>query len=413
MASSSRSASRRRPGSSSRRPGRCSTRSHRPSSTSRSGSPTTTGRRRRARSSSSRRSGGRREGSARRRRSESRCRARPHRTSSRPSNETAIARIVDGLGRSRAGAPPPRRADRERQDGGVPPGLRRGTRARPRHDRARAGDRARAADGRPVPAALRGHGRDPPLGARAGRAARRARSDRARRGADRRRRALGDLRADARPRPRDRRRGARLVVQAGVGSSLRRAHGRCEAGGARGCGRGLRQRHAAARELGDARARHPLVAHRSADAARAHRRPPARARLPALGAAADRARPGRREGRQGDPPAQPARRDAGAPLPRVRPLAPLRRLRRRPDAARRRRAALPPLRLSRGRCRPPVRAVARSSSRTSARGRSGSRRSSSGTCPSSSGSGSTPTRLRVPAPCARRSSASAAWTARC
>ena len=330
-----------------------------------------------------------------------------------PEQETAIARIVDGPRRSRAGAPPARRADRERQDRGLPPGLRGGARARPRHDRARAGDRARAADGRPVPAALRRHGRDPPLGARAGRAARRARSDRARRGADRRRRALGDLRADARPRPRDRRRGARLVVQAGVGSALRRAHRRCEAGGARGRGRGLRQRHAAARELGLARARHPLVAHRSADAARAHRRPPARARLPALGAAPDRARPGRREGRQGDPPAQPARRHAGAPLPRVRPLAPLRRLRRRPDAARRRRPALPPLRLSRGRCRPPARAVARSSSRTSARGRSGSRRSSSGTCPSSSGSGSTPTPRRVPARCARRSSASAAWTARC
>ena len=57
---------------------------------------------------------------------------------------------------------------------------------------------------------------------------------------------------------------------------------------------------------------------RGADAARSHRRPPARARLPALGAAPDRARPGRRARRQGDPAAQPARRHAGAPLPRVR-----------------------------------------------------------------------------------------------
>ena len=61
----------------------------------------------------------------------------------------------------------------------------------------------------------------------------------------------------------------------------------------------------------------------------------------------------------------------------------------------------------------PARAAARSSSRTSAPARSGSRRSSSGMSPSSSGSGSTPTRRRVPARCARRSSASAAWIARC
>ena len=97
---------------------------------------------------------------------------------------------------------------------------------------------------------LRRPRRDPPLGARRGRAARRARADRERRGAHRRRRALGGLRADARRRPDRRRRGARRLVQAGVRPALRRAHGRREAGRARGRGRRLRLGDAAARELG-------------------------------------------------------------------------------------------------------------------------------------------------------------------
>ena len=167
-------------------------------------------------------------------------------------------------------------------------------------------------------AAVRRHGGDSPLGARAGRAARRARPHRARRGAGRRRRTLGDLRADARSRARDRRRGARLLVQAGVRSALRRPNRRGEAGCARGRGRRLRERDPAARELGHARADRALGQDRSADAAGPDRRPPPGERLSALGAAAHRARPGRGTGRQGDPAAQPARRDAGDPLPGLR-----------------------------------------------------------------------------------------------
>ena len=141
-----------------------------------------------------------------------------------------------------------------RQDRGLPPGVRGGARARPRRDRARAGDRARAADGRPRARPLRRPRRDPALGAHRRRAARRARADRERRGAHRRRRALGDLRARRRARPDRRRRGARPVVQAGLRPALRRAHGRREARVARGRGRGLRLGDAAAGELGGARA---------------------------------------------------------------------------------------------------------------------------------------------------------------
>ena len=79
-------------------------------------------------------------------------------------------------------------------------------------------------------------------------------ADRGRRSTRRRRRALGDLRARPRARADLRRRGARSLVQAGVGSALRRAHGRGEARVARTRGRRLRQRDAAARELGGARA---------------------------------------------------------------------------------------------------------------------------------------------------------------
>ena len=127
-------------------------------------------------------------------------------------------------------------------------------RAWARHDRARAGDRAGPADRRTIPAALRRPGRDPPLVARRRRATRRARPGRARRGEDRGRRPLGDLRADARGRPDRRRRGARHRLQAGVRPALRRAHRRRQARGARGRRRRLRLRDAAARELGASRA---------------------------------------------------------------------------------------------------------------------------------------------------------------
>ena len=72
--------------------------------------------------------------------------------------EHALARIVELLdGRRRQRAALGR--DRQRQDGGVHPRVRGGARARARRDRARPGDRADAADARPVPRALRRRGR--------------------------------------------------------------------------------------------------------------------------------------------------------------------------------------------------------------------------------------------------------------
>ena len=75
-----------------------------------------------------------------------------------------------------------------------------------------------------------------------------------RRGADRRRGALRRVRARAGSRPDRRRRGARLLVQAGLRPPLRRPHGRRQARDPRGRRRGLRVGDAAARELGGARA---------------------------------------------------------------------------------------------------------------------------------------------------------------
>ena len=140
------------------------------------------------------------------------------------------------------------------------------------------------------------------------------------------------------------RRGTRRVVQAGVGSALRRAHGRRETCRSRRRRRGVRQRDAASRELGDARAARPRRAPRRPTAAGARRRPAPRGRLPVVGAAACRARSDRGARRQGDPAAQPPRRRARAALPCVRADVALRQLRRRARAARRRPAALPSLR---------------------------------------------------------------------
>ena len=110
--------------------------------------------------------------------------------------QAAVARIVEALdGRRRS--PAARRRDRERQDRGLPPGVRRRARARPRRDRARARDRARRRRRSAASGALRRPRRGAPLGPDRGRAAGRARADRARRGAGRRRRALGGLRAGA------------------------------------------------------------------------------------------------------------------------------------------------------------------------------------------------------------------------
>ena len=145
-----------------------------------------------------------------------------------PEQVAAVTRIVEAMDGGRR-QPAALRRDRLRQDRGVPPGVRGRARARARRDRARPGDRARAADGRPRPRPVRRAGRDPALGVERCRAARRARADRERRGAHRRRRALGCVRAGRRARPDRRRRGARPVVQAGLRSPLRRAHRRREA----------------------------------------------------------------------------------------------------------------------------------------------------------------------------------------
>ncbi len=127
-------------------------------------------------------------------------------------------------------------------------------RGRPRRDRARARDRAHAADARPLPRALRRPRRAAPLRPLRGRAARRARADPRRRGVGRRRRALGRVRAAPVARRDLRRRGARRLVQAGVGSALRRPHRRRQAGRARGSGRDLRLGDAAAGVVAGARA---------------------------------------------------------------------------------------------------------------------------------------------------------------
>ena len=81
--------------------------------------------------------------------------------------------------------------------------------------------------------------------------------------------------------------------------------------------RGVRNGHAAAGELGAARADRARREALRRAAARPGRRPAARGRLPAVGAAARGARPGRRRRRQGDPAPQPprdrARRSTAAP----------------------------------------------------------------------------------------------------
>ena len=142
-----------------------------------------------------------------------------------PEQRVATDRIVSAIDAGLGRRLPALRADRIREDRGLPPGLRCRARAGARGDPARAGDLAGAADGRTGARPLRRPGRDPPLRAHRCGAARRARADRERRGADRRRGALCHLRAGARARADRGRRGARGVVQAGLGSALRRANG--------------------------------------------------------------------------------------------------------------------------------------------------------------------------------------------
>src|SRR6202008_4466000 len=88
---------------------------------------------------------------------------------------------------------------------------------------------------------------------------------------------------------------------------------------------------------------------RRAPAARPARRSAAGGRLSVVGATPGGARHDRRKGWQSDPAAQPPRGRARRALPSLWPLAPLRVLRRRPDPARGRSAALPSLRLRRAR----------------------------------------------------------------
>ena len=314
------------------------------SSSSRSGSRTTTARRRDAHSRSSRRCSEKPRGE----------RAQPAERDSLPgeaepaelsaSQRAALERIVDALDAGESAQLPPLRRNGQRQDRGLPPGVRGCARTRPRRDRACPGDRAHAADARPLPRALRRAHRCAALGADGCGAARRARAHRERRGADRRRRALRGVRTSAAARRDLHRRGARRVLQAGVGPALRRAHRRGEARDARRRRRDLRQRDAAARELGTPRAARARRAARRPATARACRRPAPRSRLSAVRAATRRARSDRRTRRQGDPAAQPPRRCAGAALPRVRADAALRELRRRAGPARRPPAALPSLR---------------------------------------------------------------------
>ena len=101
-----------------------------------------------------------------------------------------------------------------------------GARAGARGDRARARDRADAADRRALHRTLRRHRRRAALAAAPGRALRRVAAAARGRGAGLRRSALGRVRADRRPRPDRRRRGARRLLQARGRPALRRPRGR-------------------------------------------------------------------------------------------------------------------------------------------------------------------------------------------
>ena len=346
-ASSSRSGSSRRPGSSSPRSGRCSTRSRRRSSTWRSGSPTTTARRRRARSSSSRRSAGRRAASGPRRPSASRFPASRARRRSRPSRappspasspgstrrpdahlllvgptgsgktevylqacEAALARGLGTIVLVPEIALAPQTVGRFRERFGDTVAIlhsalgqaeRRDERDRIARGEARVVVGARSA----IFAPMRDLGlvivdeehdssykqeSDPRYDARTV-AAKRAALEGA-----------VAVYGSATPRPESWATLERVVLSARIGAPMPRV--------------------------------------RIVDLRRESGYPLSAPLLTELGRVAER-------GRQGDPAAQPAGRDARDPLPRLRPVAPLRELRRRADAARRRRPALPSLRASR------------------------------------------------------------------
>ena len=195
----------------------------------------------------------------------------------------------------------------------------------PRRDRARPGDRTHPSGIRPLPRALRRSSRRPPLVPDRGGAARRARADRSRGRARGRRSPLGDLRPGRAPRADRRRRGAGLVLQAGIRPSLRRAHGRGQARCARGRGRPSTEARRPGPRAGSGSSGSSSGKRLGGLApAGQGRRPAPRGGLPALGAAPRRARPALGRRRQGRAPPEPPRSGAGDPLPRLRPDLPLR-----------------------------------------------------------------------------------------
>ena len=194
-----------------------------------------------------------------------------------------------------------------------------------------------------------------------------------------RRPAIGGVRAVRRPRPDRRRRGARLLLQAGGRPALRRARGGRAARRARGRAAAGRQRDAATRESGALRA--PRVARARGRAPAAARRDRADGRrLRAVPRAHARGAGGRQAPRrEGDRPAQPARLVELPLLPAVRARLGVPALRRdaRP-APGRGRAGLPPLRPPRPPCRRCARTAAPCRWRATAPGPSSSSASSAG-----------------------------------
>ena len=158
-----------------------------------------------------------------------------------PAQRAAVRAIGESLDGGRRRLAPPWR-HRVGQDRGLPRGRPRRARPREGRDRPRPRDRVDAADDEPLPAAVRR-----PRGAAAfedvrGRPLRRVAAPQERGCEDRRGPALGGLRTGRRARPGRDRRGARFVLQAGVGPPLRRPRGRgpprraCRGGSRRGLG---------------------------------------------------------------------------------------------------------------------------------------------------------------------------------
>ena len=347
VASSSRSASSRRRGSCSPRPGRCSTRSRRRSSTWRSGSPTTTARRRRARSSSSHRSAGHRAGSDRLRPSASRSPVSRRPRELTAEQGVAVARVVAGLDGRRA---------RTSCSSARPGAARRRCTSRRARRHSRAASARSCSCRRSLSRRRRSAGSAQRFGdtvailhSALGQAERRDERDRIARGEARM--VVGARSAIFAP-MRDL--GLVIVDEEHDASYKQESDPRYDArtvAAKRAALEGAVAVYGSAtprpESWAHARADRALGADRGADAAGADRRSSSRERLPALGAAPDGARPGCGAGRKGDPAAQPARGDARDPLSGLRRCRVAAELRRRADVARRRRPALPSLRLPR------------------------------------------------------------------